>query len=100
MSTKLKPRVGKKPDPKATISTKEIRASKRLIRQIFGTATPRHKMSIILPGSDTTEVEVRVANAPRTISWLSPARSASPVVVISNEHHRSQPLYHRVEPHC
>lgn len=62
MSTKLKLRVGKKPDPKAAISTKEIRASKRLIRQIFGTATPRHKMAIILPGSDTTEVDVRIAN--------------------------------------
>lgn len=54
MSTKLKLRVGKKPDPKATISTKEIRASKRLLRHIFGTATPRHKMAIILPSSDTT----------------------------------------------
>ncbi|MCI7552054.1 MAG: hypothetical protein MSS97_07010 [Arcanobacterium sp.] len=63
MSTKLKLRVGKKPDPKATISTKEIRASKHLIRQIFGTATPRHKMAIILPGADTTEVDVRIANA-------------------------------------
>ncbi|MSS45339.1 hypothetical protein FYJ43_04635 [Cutibacterium sp. WCA-380-WT-3A] len=61
MSTKLKLRVGKKPDPAAAISTTEIRANKRLIRQVFGTATPR--LAIILPGSYTTEIEVRMANA-------------------------------------
>lgn len=59
MSAKLKLRVAKTPSPKAAISTKEIRASKRLLRRIFGTKQPGHKMAIILPGSEMTEVDVQ-----------------------------------------
>ncbi|OFQ98614.1 hypothetical protein [Alloscardovia sp. HMSC034E08] len=61
MSTKLKLKIGKNPNPDAALSAKEIRVTKRILRAIFGTTTPLHKMVILLPGSDTTNVEVQIA---------------------------------------
>lgn len=78
MSTKRKLRVGKKPDPAAAISAKEIRASKRLLRHIFGTSTLRHKMAIILPGSDITEVEVHMPTGDDDLVALAEAVGVTP----------------------
>lgn len=64
MSSKLKLRVDKAPNPEAAISAKEIRANRRLLRRIFGTPQPGHKMAIILPSSDTTEVNVQFIDIP------------------------------------
>ncbi|MFC5281172.1 hypothetical protein ACFPGO_04715 [Arcanobacterium canis] len=58
MNTKLK--IGKQPNPDAALSAKEIRVTKRMLRAIFGTATPAHKMAILLPGSETSNVEVQI----------------------------------------
>ncbi|MDR6938468.1 hypothetical protein [Arcanobacterium hippocoleae] len=60
MSTKLKLKIGKNPNPDAALSAKEIRVTTRMLRAIFGTTTPLHKMAILLPGSDTTNVEVQI----------------------------------------
>lgn len=62
MSVKLKIRVARQPDPDALLSAREIRPSKRLLRTIFGTSKPRHKMAILLPGSEADTVEVRVSD--------------------------------------
>lgn len=59
MNTKLK--IGKRPNPDAALSAKEIRVTKRMLRAIFGTTTPAHKMAIFLPGSETSNVEVQIA---------------------------------------
>ncbi|MGV9197054.1 hypothetical protein ACTOVL_07645 [Arcanobacterium canis] len=60
MSTKLKLKIGKHPNPDAALSAKEIRVTKRMLRAIFGTATPAHNMAILLPGSQTSNVEVQI----------------------------------------
>ncbi|OKL50464.1 hypothetical protein [Boudabousia marimammalium] len=60
MSTKLKLKIGKHPNPDAALSAKEIRVTKRMVRAIFGTTTPAHKMVILLPGSETTNVEIQI----------------------------------------
>lgn len=60
MSTKLKLKIGKHPNPDAPLSAKEIRVTKRMLRTIFGTAQPQHRMAVLLPGSDTTNVEVQI----------------------------------------
>ena len=57
MPTKLKIKIAKHPSPAA----KEIRPSRRMLRAIFGTSRPQHRMAVLLPGTDTTSVEVRVA---------------------------------------
>ncbi len=59
--TKLKIRVTKTPQSDSAVSACEVRPSRRMMRTIFGTAHPRHKMAILLPGSDTSCVEVRLA---------------------------------------
>lgn len=61
MSTKLKIKIAKNPSPDAALAAKEIRPSRRMLRAIFGTSRPQHRMAVLLPGSDTTSVEVRVA---------------------------------------
>lgn len=59
MSTKLKIKIGKHPNPDAALSAKEIRPNRRMLRAIFGTTTPVHKMAILLPGSEITNVELQ-----------------------------------------
>lgn len=59
--TKLKIRVTKTPQSDSAVSAREFRPSRRMLRSIFGTAQPRHKMAILLPGSDAACVEVRLA---------------------------------------
>lgn len=61
MPTKLKIKIAKHPSPAAALAAKEIRPSKRLLRAILGTTRPQHRMAVLLPGSDTTSVEVRLA---------------------------------------
>ena len=58
MSPKLKIRVAKDPNPEAVVSARQKRPSKRLLREVFGTTRPRQKMAIIIPGEDTTDVQV------------------------------------------
>ena len=62
MSTRLKLKISKHPNPDALLSAREIRPSKRILRAIFGTTKPRHTMAVLLPGSEATSVEVNLAN--------------------------------------
>ncbi|CAB0673326.1 hypothetical protein I4J32_03250 [Corynebacterium diphtheriae bv. mitis] len=73
MSTKLKLKIGKNPNPDAPLSAKEIRVTKRMLRAIFGTTTPLHKMAILLPGSDTTNVEVQITEPDDDLMALADA---------------------------
>lgn len=65
MSTKLKLKVGKTPSPDAVLSAREITPSPGMLKRIFGTTSPRHKMAILLPGSDTTEVDIQLIDTTR-----------------------------------
>lgn len=58
---RLKIRVTKTPQVDSAVSAREFRPSRRMMRSIFGTAQPRHKMAVLLPGSDAACVEVRLA---------------------------------------
>lgn len=73
MSTKLKIKIAKHPSPAAALAAKEIRPSRRMLREIFGTSRPRHRMAVLLPGSDTTSVEVRVADTDDDLMALADA---------------------------
>ena len=62
MPTKLKIKIAKHPSPAAALAAKEIRPSRRMLRAIFGTSRPQHRMAVLLPGSAASTVEVRVAD--------------------------------------
>ena len=62
MTHRLQIRVSKAPNPEAMLSAREIRPSKRMLRAIFGTSRPKHRMAVLLPGSEATSVEVNLAN--------------------------------------
>lgn len=62
MSTRLKLKIAKHPSPDAALAAKEIHPSKRMLRAIFGTARPRHRMAVLLPGSEASSIEVRLAD--------------------------------------
>ena len=62
MPTKLKIKIAKHPSPAAALATKELRPSRRMLRAIFGTSRPQHRMAVLLPGSEASTVEVRVAD--------------------------------------
>ena len=73
MSTKLKIKIAKHPSPDAALGAKEIRPSRRMLRAIFGTTQPQHRMAVLLPGCDTTSVEVRVADTDDDLMALADA---------------------------
>ena len=62
MPTKIKIKIAKHPSPAAALAAKEIRPSRRMLRAIFGTRRPQHRMAVLLPGSEASAVEVRVAD--------------------------------------
>ena len=62
MPTKLKIKIAKHPSPAAALAAKQIRPSRRMLRAIFGTRRPQHRMAVLLPGSEASTVEVRVAD--------------------------------------
>ena len=62
MPTKLKIKSAKHPSPAAALAAKEIHPSRRMLRAIFGTRRPQHRMAVLLPGSEASTVEVRVAD--------------------------------------
>mgnify|MGYP006906804462 CR=1 FL=1 len=62
MPTKLKIKIAKHPSPAAALAAKEIRPSRRMLRAIFSTRRPQHRMAVLLPGSEAFTVEVRVAD--------------------------------------
>lgn len=62
MSNRLKVKIAKRPSPAAALAAKETRPSRRMLRTIFGTTRPRHRMAVLLPGSDTSSIEVRLAD--------------------------------------
>lgn len=62
MPTKLKIKITKHPSPDAALAAKEIRPNKRMLRAIFGTTRPQHRMAVLLPGSEATSVEVRATS--------------------------------------
>lgn len=61
MPTKLKIKIAKHPSPAAALASKEIRHSRRMLRAIFGTSRPQHRIAMLPPGSEASTVEVRVA---------------------------------------
>lgn len=73
MPTKLKIKIAKNPSPNAALAAKEILPSKRMLRAIFGTSRPQHRMAVLLPGTDTTSIEVRVANIDDDLMALADA---------------------------
>lgn len=73
MSNQLRIRVAKNPNPDAALSMRQIRSTRRLLRSVFGTAKPRQKMAILLPGADTTAVEVAVRETDGDIAALAEA---------------------------
>ncbi|WP_196717445.1 hypothetical protein [Actinomyces trachealis] len=73
MPTKLKIKIAKHPSPAAALAAKEIRPSRRMLRAIFSTSRPQHRMAVLLPGSDTTSVEVRVADTDDDLMALADA---------------------------
>ena len=62
MPTKLKIKIAKHPSPAAALAAKEIHPRRRMLRAIFGTRRPQHRMAVLLPGSEASTVEVRVAD--------------------------------------
>lgn len=62
MPTKLKIKIAKHPSPAAALAAKEIHPSRRMLRAIFGIRRPQHRMAVLLPGSEASTVEVRVAD--------------------------------------
>lgn len=73
MPTKLKIKIAKHPSPTAALAAKEIRPSRRMLQAIFGTSRPQHRMAVLLPGTDTTSVEVRVADTDDDLTALADA---------------------------
>lgn len=63
MPTKLKIKIAKHPSPAAALAAKEIRPSRRMLRAIFGTSRPQHRMAVLLPGSDTDDDVMALADA-------------------------------------
>ena len=49
MPTKIKIKIAKHPSPAAALAAKEIRPSRRMLRAIFGTRRPQHRMAVLLP---------------------------------------------------
>lgn len=77
MPTKLKIKIAKHPNPAAALAAKEIRPSRRMLRAIFGTSRPQHRTAVLLPGTDTTSVEVRVADTDDNLVALADAVGAT-----------------------
>lgn len=73
MDNQLRIRVAKNPNPDAALSTRQVRPSRRLLRSVFGTAKPRQKMAILLPGVDTAAVEVAVQETDGDVTALAEA---------------------------
>lgn len=73
MPTKLKIKIAKHPSPAAALAAKEIRPSRRMLRAIFGTSRPQHRMAVLLPGSEASTVEVRVADTDDDLMALADA---------------------------
>ena len=73
MSDNLRIQVTQTPDPDAALSVRKFRPTRRMLRSIFGTAEPRHKMAILLPGADTASVEVAVRESDGDITTLAEA---------------------------
>lgn len=66
MTTKLKVKIARRPDPDALLATRQIRPSRYLLRKVFGRSRPRHKMAILLPGDEADSVEVKVCEAAKS----------------------------------
>ncbi len=64
MAHKLKIKLAKHPDENSLLAARQIRPSRRLLRKVFGTSRPRHKMAILLPGDEADRVEVQVCETP------------------------------------
>ena len=73
MNNQLRIRVANNPNPDAALSMHQVRPSRRLLRSVFGTAKPRQKMAILLPGVDTAAVEVAVRETDGDITALAEA---------------------------
>ena len=71
MSNQLRIKVAQNPNPEAALSMRQVRPSRRLLRSVFGTAKPRQKMAILLPGADTATVEVTVRESDGEITALA-----------------------------
>lgn len=79
MRNSLKIRLSRQPDPKAVVAAKEVRLSRRMVKRIFGTTTPRHRMAVLLPGADAQQVEVQFAQTSADSGSLEAAINRHPV---------------------
>ena len=77
MPTKLKIKIAKHPSPAAALAAKEIRPSRRMLRASFGTSRPQHRMAVLLPGSEASTVEGRVADTDDDLMALADAVGAT-----------------------
>ena len=77
MPTKLKIKIAKHPSPAAALAAKEIHPSRRMLRAIFGTRRPQHRMAVLLPGSEASTVEVHVADTDDDMMALADAVGAT-----------------------
>lgn len=80
MTSKLKIKIARRPDPDALLATRQIRPSRYLLRKVFGRSRPRHKMAILLPGDDADCVEVKVCEPPKSEDSLTDLAEAVGVV--------------------
>ena len=77
MPTKLKIKSAKHPSPAAALTAKENRPIRRMLRTIFGTSRPQHRMTVLLPGSEASTVEVHVADPDDDLMALANAAGAT-----------------------
>ncbi|WP_311587965.1 hypothetical protein [Varibaculum cambriense] len=80
MTSKLKIKIARRPDPDALLATRQIRPSRYLLRKVFGRSRPRHKMAILLPGDDADSVEVKACEPPKSEDSLTDLAEAVGVV--------------------
>lgn len=73
MPTKLKIKIAKNPSLAAALAAKEIRPSRRMLRAIFSTSRPQHRMPVLLPDSEASTVEVYVADTDDDLMALANA---------------------------
>ncbi|WP_311777484.1 hypothetical protein [Trueperella abortisuis] len=73
MSNALKIRLSRIPDPEAVLAARKVRLSRRMIKRVFGTTNPCHRMAVLLPGDAADRVEVQFTRTGDDLSALADA---------------------------
>ncbi len=76
MSNALKIRLSRTPDPQAVLAAKKVRLSRRMIKRVFGTTNPHHRMAVLLPGDASDRMEVQFTRTGDDLSALAYAIKA------------------------